>query len=542
MGGAGLLWDGVGVSFLAIGGRAAAPSVLVLSGAKGGEPAVRLVPVDLDAVFKGGGQYALQRHALEKVWDGNGTPRVMAVGPASRDTDMGAICSSRTSRGKLTAVDCWAGRGGFGSRMLQAHNIAAIVYGGDFEDEDLSDRAEADGYFKDMFSKKMLLEDLEATTKYRYDPKWKSGGTFGVNYSKLKDRMLSFNYRSVGWPRRKRKQLWERLVHTHYLAQFNQETIVPKHFSHCGEPCPAVCKKLFSHYKKDYEPYQTMGPLAGIFDQRAAERLNHRADELGFDAIQIGGQLAWVMECLSANIVTAEYLGLPAGAPKRPVFEPDRFHSIADSEKNASLALAILEKCVEPDHTLSRGMRRAAREIGPLAQRRAVYLANGDQGWMVPNQYWVPGMFAPMAVMGKYYVNYQPVFLPPKELGRTCAERMIAEVTLDNAGMCRFHRGWAEKIWPTIVCGHQKVEIDYPGHHAAVAKRIHAQGKPVYWESPRIVELIHGYLRQAMEEDANNRVLMEWLDRFDDDPPGAARAYWGEMREGIDERMGEIPG
>jgi hypothetical protein len=86
------------------------------------------------------------------------------------------------------------------------------------------------------------------------------------------------------------------------------------------------------------------------------------------------------------------------------------------------------------------------------------------------------------------------------------------------------------------------VEIDYPGHHAAVAKRIHAQGKPVYWESPRIVELIHGYLRQAMEEDANNRVLMEWLDRFDDDPPGAARAYWGEMREGIDERMGEIPG
>ena len=30
-------------------------------------------------------------------------------------------------------------------------------------------------------------------------------------------------------------------------------------------------------FKKDYEPYQTMGPLCGIFDQRAAERLNHRA-------------------------------------------------------------------------------------------------------------------------------------------------------------------------------------------------------------------------------------------------------------------------
>jgi glyceraldehyde-3-phosphate dehydrogenase (ferredoxin) len=541
MGGAGLLWDGVGVSFLAIGGRAASPSVLVLSGTKGSEPSARLVAVDLDAVFKDGGQYALQRHALEKIWDGNGTPRVMAVGPAALFTDMGAICSSRTSRGKLTAVDCWAGRGGFGSRMLQIHNIAAIVYGGDFEDEDLSDRAEADGYFKDRFSKKMLLEDLEATTKYRYDPKWKSGGTFGVNYSKLQDWMLSFNYRSVGWPKQRRQRLWERLVHDHYLAQFNQETIVPKHFSNCGEPCPAVCKKTYNNYKKDYEPYQALGPLAGVFDQRSAEKLNHRADELGFDAIQIGGQLAWVMECLSANIISAEDLKLPADAPRRPVFEPERFHAIADSEKNARLALAILEKCVEPGHSLSRGMRSAAREFGPRAQRRAAYLANGDAGWMVPNQYWVPGMFAPMAVMGKYYVNYQPVFLPPEELGRTCAERMIAEVTLDNAGMCRFHRGWGEKLWSEIVCGHYDVKIDYLDHHARVAKRIHEQGKPVYWESARIVEIIHGYLRRALEDDSNNRLLMEWLDRFDDNPHKAACAYWEEIHAGIDKRMGEIP-
>ncbi len=545
MGGAGLLWDGVGISFLALGGRAESPSVLVLAGARGADPGVRLVPVDLDSVWESrdgpGGQYALQRYTLEKVWGTGGTPRVLAVGPASRHTGMGAVCSSRTSRGTLTPVDCWAGRGGFGSKMLQDHNIAAVVYGGDFEDEDLSDRAEADGYFQDMFSKKMLLEDLEATTKYRYDPQWKSGGTFGVNFSKLRDRMLSFNYRSVGWPKQKRQQLWERLVHDHYLAQFNRETIVPKHFSHCGEPCPAVCKKTHSHYKKDYEPYQAMGPLAGVFDQRSAEKLNHRADELGFDAIQIGGQLAWVMECLSAGIISAEDLELPADAPKRPVFEPEKFHAVADSEKNARLALAVLEKCVEPGHPLSRGMRSAAREFGPRAQKRAAYLANGDRGWMVPNQYWVPGMFAPIAVMGKYYVNYKSAFLPPKELGRSCAERMIAEVTLDNAGMCRFHRGWGEKLWPEIVCGHYDVKIDYPDHHARVAQRIHEQGKPVYWESARIVEIIHGYLRQAMGADTDNRALAEWLDRFDDGPQKAARAYWEEIREGIEERMGEIP-
>jgi glyceraldehyde-3-phosphate dehydrogenase (ferredoxin) len=545
MGGAGLLWDGVGVSFLAIGGRAASPSVLVLSGAKGGDPKVRLVEVDPDSVWGSrdgpGGQYALQRYALEKIWDGSGTPRVLAVGPASRHTGMGAICSSRTSRGKLTSVDCWAGRGGFGSRLLQAHNLAAIVYGGDFEDEDLSDRAEADGYFQDMFSKKMLLEDLEATTKYRYDPKWKSGGTFGVNFSRLQDWMLSFNYRSVGWPKQRRRRLWEQLVRDHYLAQFNRETIEPRHFSHCGEPCPAVCKKTHSHYKKDYEPYQAMGPLTGIFDQRAAERVNHRADELGFDAIQIGGQLAWVMECLSANIVDAEDLGLPPGVPKRPVFEPGRFHAVADSEKNAILALSILELCSDPQNPLSKGMRRAARELGRRALRRAVYLANGTKGWMVPNQYWVPGMFAPMAVMGKYYVNYRTDFLPPQELGRSCADRMIAEVTLDNAGTCRFHRGWTEELWPRIVCGHYDVEIDYPDHHARVARRIHAQGNPVYWESTRIVEIIHGYLRRAFDAEPNNPVLVEWLDRFNDNPQAAARGYWEELRAGIEERMGEIP-
>jgi glyceraldehyde-3-phosphate dehydrogenase (ferredoxin) len=545
MGGAALLWDGVGISFLAIGGRAASPSVLVLSGAKGTDPDVRLVDVDLDSVWRQddgpSGQYALQRHALERIWDGSGTPRVMAVGPASRSTSMGAVCSSRTTGGKLTPVDCWAGRGGFGSRMLQAHNIAAIVYGGDFEDEDISDRAEADGYFKDMFSKKMLLEDLEATTKYRYDPKWKSGGTFGVNFSKLKDWMLSFNYRSVSWTKHRRQQIWERLVRLHYLAQFNQETIVPRHFSHCGEPCPAVCKKTHSHYKKDYEPYQAMGPLSGIFDQRAAERVNHRADELGFDAIQIGGQLAWVMECLSAGILKGEDLGLREGVPQRPAFEPDRFEAVADSDKNAHLAVALLDCCLHSGHILSQGMRRAANAWGPRAQKRAVYLANGAGGWMVPNQYWVPGMFAPMAVMGKYYVNYQPVFLPPRELGRTCADRMIAEVTLDNAGTCRFHRGWSEKLLPRIVCGHYDVEIDYPDHHARVARRIHAQGKPVYWESGRIVEIVHGYLKQALDEDPQNHLLMEWLDKFNQDPQTAARGYWEEMRAGIEERMGEIP-
>lgn len=539
MGGAGLLFDGLGISYLGIGGRAAQPSLLVLSCESGAEPSTRLVPVNLEQVWSypdgPGGVYGLQRFALERVWQGSKTPRVLATGPAALSTSMGAICSSRVSKGKLTAVDCWAGRGGMGSLLLQSHNIAGIVYGGDFEDDDLSDRAEADGYFKQMFSKKMVIEDLEATTKYRYDPKWKSGGTFGVNYSKLADWMLSYNYRSVGWSREQRTKLWQSRVRDHYLAQFNEETIKAKNFAHCGEPCPAVCKKLHGDFKKDYEPYQTMGPLIGVFDQRAAEQVNHKADTLGFDGIQIGGQLAWLMECLQEGVIEAERLQLPAGAPRRPAFDPDGADFVGDSHHNASLALALLDAVVKDGSPLARGMRSAAREFGPAARDRAVYLANGKDGWMVPNQYWVPGMLAPMAVMGKYYTYYHADFRPPRELGRACAERMIAEITIDNAGMCRFHRGWAEKLWPQIVCKHFGVEIDFPARHVRLAQMIHRQGRPVYWESARIEEMLFGYLKSIRHEQPDDQQLGDWLGRFERDHSAAAHAYFDELKTGIDQ-------
>lgn len=544
MGGAALIWDGTGISFMAIGGRAPTPSVLVLAGREGQYPTVRLVPVDVEALWRDGngpgGLYALQQHVFDRLWDGRGTPRVLATGPAALHTAMGAIGSSKSSKGKLTAVDCWAGRGGMGSRMLQRHNVCAIVYGGDFEDEDLTDRAEADGYFEKKFSKNMKLVDLEATTKYRYEPKWSSGGTLGVNYSSLADMMLSFNYRSVAWPREERLELWKRLVKEHYLRQFNEETIVPKQQTQCGEPCPAVCKKMKDEFKKDYEPYQTMGPLCGVFDQRPAERLNHRADALGFDAIQIGGQLAWLMECLHDGVVDAAALGLASAPSTRPRFTPEGFDPVADSVHNGELAGALLELCVTPGHLLTRGMRAAARALGPVARDRAVYLSNGPEGWMVPNQYWAPGMFGPQSIMGKYYVHYGFEFLPPRELGGKCAERMVVELTTDNAGMCRFHRGWSEKVWADIVQAHYQLAIDYPGHHERLARQLHRQGAPVYWESARVEQIVQSYLREMFDESPNDTVLAGWVARFDADRSAAARAYWDELRAGIDEKMAQL--
>lgn len=56
-----------------------------------------------------------------------------------------------------------------------------------------------------------------------------------------------------------------------------------------------------------------------------------------------------------------------------------------------------------------------------------------------------------MAIMGKYYVFYEDVFLPPRELGRANARRFEQELMLDMFGMCRFHRKWAEEMIPEII-------------------------------------------------------------------------------------------
>jgi glyceraldehyde-3-phosphate dehydrogenase (ferredoxin) len=71
-------------------------------------------------------------------------PRIFAVGPAEQATDFGAIGSVPIAKGKLTYVDTWAGRGGFGSKLFQQHGIAVIIYGGTFIDEDFRDRKVAD--------------------------------------------------------------------------------------------------------------------------------------------------------------------------------------------------------------------------------------------------------------------------------------------------------------------------------------------------------------------------------------------------------------
>jgi glyceraldehyde-3-phosphate dehydrogenase (ferredoxin) len=546
MGGAALVFDNLGVNLISLVGKAPTPSVLYLNRIHGEEIEVLIEPVDLHPVWdkEPGGVYSLMDHVFRRFGDNYTTsPRILAVGPAAEATDFGGIASVPVTAGKLTTIDTWAGRGGFGSKMLQQHGIAAIIYGGTFVDDDFRDRKVADEWFRQKYNSKLSAKDLEATLKYRYDPKFETGGTFGVNYATVGGRLLAFNYRTIYMKEDERLALHRNFIVSHYLRQFNEETIVTRQQYTCGEPCPAVCKKVREEFKKDYEPYQTMGPLCGVFDQRAAERLTHHADMYGFDGISVGGVLAWLMECLDRGLVTPGELGVQA----RPVFSASGFSLETDSAHNAELGIQLLDGIVQRRGRLDLrdGARKAARhwarEKGKEVLDPLVCIPFARQGWMVPNQYWTPGAISPMAIMGKYFMYYGNDFVPPRSLGRLSAERFRCELVMDNLGMCRFHRAWAEEMLPDIVGSLFGMKEPYLERIAITASRINSRNSSVFWESERNIDFVHSFLKRKHEVEGDSRPeLLAWLDKFEKDKREASLEYWYEIHKGIHESLREF--
>jgi glyceraldehyde-3-phosphate dehydrogenase (ferredoxin) len=354
---------------------------------------------------------------------------------------------------------------------------------------------------------------------------------------------MAFNYNTIYMTEAERLELHQKFVVEHYLRQFNEETIATKEFHTCGEPCAAVCKKTRGEYKKDYEPYQTLGPLCGIFDQRAAERLNHHADALGFDGISAGGVLAWLMECLSKGLLSSTELGVQG----QPVFTPQAFRVQTDSATNADLGVQLLDAIIARRGILNleegarKFGRRLARDRGKAVLDPFVYSGYARQGWMVPNQYWTPGVLSPMAIMGKYYMYYGNDFVPPRTLGRMNAERFRCELIMDNLGMCRFHRQWAEEMLPEIFGSLYGQKDKYLERLAVTASRINSRNASVFWESERNADYVHTFLQRQRDVEGTARPeLLEWLDRFAKDKREAAYSYWYEVHKGIHESLREF--
>jgi len=544
MGGAALVFDNLGINMVSIHKRSPQPALLYLNRTDGEEIEVELLPVDADEVWSSGrgGTYAVMDLAHERFGERYKTdPRILAVGPAARSTDIGGVVSVPIKKGKVTYVDTWAGRGGFGSKLFQSHGLVGIIYGGTYLDEDFRDRKVANAWFEQRYQKKLVARDLEATVKYHYDDELKTGGTLGVNYAKMGSKLMAFNYRSIFLDETDRLDLQKRLVTDHYLEQFNEDLCsVPTReaMKNCGEPCVAVCKKMHGIYKKDYEPYQAMGPLTGVFDQRAAERLNHRADTLGFDAISVGGVLAWFMECLDEGLVSPEELGVTS----RPIFSGDGFAVETDSSHNADLGIALLDAIVQRKGRadLSSGARHLAhslaRDKGRDVLDRFVFTANARHGWMVPNQYLTPGVLSPMPIMGKYYNYYGDDYLPPRALGRMNVQHMRSELELDNSGYCRFHRAWASDMVPEIIEHIFGLGRPFQEVTARAAQLIQSRSAAAFWESERNVDYVHAALVRQHEVGGHGGEDIEgWLDAFGRDKRGAAFDYWCEIQKGTQE-------
>ncbi|MGQ0603753.1 MAG: aldehyde ferredoxin oxidoreductase, partial [Anaerolineales bacterium] len=187
-----------------------------------------------------------------------------------------------------------------------------------------------------------------------------------------------------------------------------------------------------------------------------------------------------------------------------------------------------------------RGLRAAAKELdqryGIRSLDRAVFTGHGAEGCMVPNQYWTPGMLAPMPLMGKYFSFYENKFYPPHALGRKNVERFVSELYSENSGACRFHRKWTEEIIDDIVSAHFLLpDLDYWQMNFKVAKAIHdhqsARGVP--WESERVVDLVFGFLENCERDGLKDPELLEWLAHFRADKWQAARDFWQAMYDGM---------
>lgn len=143
-----------------------------------------------------------------------------------------------------------------------------------------------------------------------------------------------------------------------------------------------------------------------------------------------------------------------------------------------------------------------------------------------------------MPIMGKYYMYYGADFLPPRELGRMCAKRFKSELLLDNLGMCRFHRNWAEEMLPEIIENLFGVKESFMKNIALTAIRINSRNSSIFWETDRNIDFIISFLKRKAEVDnSDDPFLLDWIKKFDNNKHETALSFWYEIHKGIHESL-----
>ncbi len=545
MGGAAWVWARSGLDAIVVEGRAGEPSLLLVEGLEPGRVRVRVEQVPgLEEVWRprSDGRYGarLLQEKVENMLGGlasTSAVRVAVVGPAAQASHVGALESGEHG---WRVVD-GASRGGAGSVLLRAHNIVALAVGGRLEPprmERLPAYRAAEEAARERLGAPLARAVLGTTRKYRFDERLGTGGTFGVNYVHYRELipMLAFNtiYYNVTVRLRLHEMLIERL-----WKPFQREVFTGSpagKWLTCGEPCPVACKKVYRGVKVDYEPFHALGPLVGVFDLDAAKRLVEHADALGVDAIEAGHAASWLLDLASRGVLEPSKVG----ASGRPVMEPEEYdphYSGAHAEAVERILLAAYHpeppastQGLEPARlTGSQGIRAAARELESSgasgALDRAIYAAFGHGAWyMTPNLYWTPGMVAPLYMLGRYWTNYTPTFQEPEDYARTSLQRAAAEYAVDNAGFCRFHRGWAEKVIDKIYEA-LGVGVDPLAHARRMYRlvadyRERAGAPPVPWETRKTMDILAtiaaemGAGEWAERLARSTEAALEWWRRF----------------------------
>ncbi|MCD6372414.1 MAG: glyceraldehyde-3-phosphate:ferredoxin oxidoreductase, partial [Thermococcus sp.] len=327
MGGAAYAFKNVGVDFVTFEGKAEKPVVVLLYN-DGENIKVELHEIELEKVveiwrgYKGEeGVYALTQYLIDTfggLFDFE--YRIAVVGPAALNTNYGAVFSQALRKGeRLVGSEDWAARGGSGSVLLRAHNVVGIIFGGKrrrrtFPGEDISNFKTSKGIVEGVHKKPYNEVIAEKTTKYRFNPKLNTGGTFGGNYPAEGDFVPILNWQMPYIPKEERIKIHENIM-KHYWEPFNEEAIKPKNWTTCGEPCPVVCKKYRRGHHVEYEPYEANGPLSGSISLRASDVSVHAVDAMGFDAIEFGGTAAWVLELVHRGLLKPEEVGI-SGKPE----------------------------------------------------------------------------------------------------------------------------------------------------------------------------------------------------------------------------------
>ncbi len=497
-----------GVSTIELVGKADKPSVIIVNNTNG-EISVKIVPINL-SVYKPDGVFSLQEWLVNEFGDKfSGVYRSLVAGPSGFNTILGGLSSVAVKNGALDyGSEGFAGRGGFGSVMAQAHNIAGLMIGG-------SEELVNDDVNK-IISDEWLGLAAAKTEKYR------GKGTLWSNYESLINDALMFNWNSVLLNEDERIKLYNKLIRDSYLKEFKAVKIISKT---CGENCPALCKKVQTKHVKDYEPYSSCGPNLGIFTQAEAERVVNTVDSLGFDGISVGNLLSTIFEAISKGVISASSVGLDA----EPVFDYKNF-SISDSSINARLAVKLLNKLAWGE------LPKLAGGIRSLGFDFSVINAFGSKGMIAPNQYLRPGFIAPLPILGKFTTYYGKEWIPPRELGKRSAERLIKELYFEDNGYCRFHRGWIEGLMPELMNALHN-GINYYEHIKSIINKIiiynlNSDSMPVFWINQKMKDLVKAFVLMKGDD--------EWVKKFNDDPDKAIKEYWDEMVKGVGEVLGEV--